>query len=174
MAAGAPIPVGTGSPVPTQTTVPTYNGDANAAVFGGVFSTYNLANFEYNGLCQTVTVPASVTFTMSIFGNGNEGATYVDFVVDLLDGNGNFLANLYTENVENDTTFRTITIPSSTYSAYVGQTVELFVGMWTKSGSGSNSTKYSGYYFVDNVSLFGIPQTPAAIHRRPAVKVIRH
>jgi hypothetical protein len=177
-AAGVPVPEGTHTPLPTLTAVPVYNGASYAAQLGTVFSTYNAANFAYDGLCQTITVPAAPTFTLEVYANGNEPAAYFDFDVNLLDTSGNFLVNLWDENVitstsSGDTAYRTVTIPSSSLTPYIGQTVELFVGIWTKSGSGSNSTSYSGYYFVDYVNLTGSPTGPAAIHRRP-VKVIRH
>jgi hypothetical protein len=167
MTAGTTVPVGTANPVPTQTTVPPYGSDTYAAVFGGVFSTYYDEDFAYNGLCQVVSMPSlAPTLTMDVFANGNDGATYADFEVDWLTSSGQFYSNLYedpnpiTGTSSGDTKYRTITVPSSALQApgVGGTTGILFIGLWVDAGSGSGSTKYSTYYFVDNVNLTGIPQ----------------
>jgi hypothetical protein len=160
-AAGTTIQQGTASPVPTVTTTQVHSG-TYSAVFGSLFSTYNAANFGYNGLCQTVTIPADATISLFLWGTGNEGATYLDFDLMLLDTSGNLVTTLddqadITGTSPGDTTWQMVSVPSSTLVPYVGKTYELFVGIWTKAGSGSGSTKYSGYYFVDDMSLSGIP-----------------
>ncbi|HTW82644.1 MAG TPA: hypothetical protein VMD91_01100 [Candidatus Sulfotelmatobacter sp.] len=162
MANGSSVPQGSSSPVPTQTTVPVASG-TYAAVFGALFSNYNAGNYGYNGLCQTVTVPVGATMTMDYFANGNEGATYLDFDVLLLDTSGNYLATLLdttdiTSSSPGDNAYKTQQIPATAFAPYVGQKVELFIGMWTKAGSGSGSTKYSGYFFIDDAQLMGVPQ----------------
>ncbi|MGD1067521.1 MAG: hypothetical protein ABR975_11950, partial [Vulcanimicrobiaceae bacterium] len=167
MAAGTSITVGTASPVPTQKTVPPYGSDLYAAVFGGLFSTYYDEDYGYDGLCQVVTMPTlSPTLTMDVFANGNDGATYADFEVDWLNSSGQFYANLYedpnpiTGTSAGDTAYRSITVPQSALQqpGVAGTTGILFIGMWIDAGSGSGSTKYSTYYFVDNVTGTGIPQ----------------
>ena len=160
-AAGTSIPVGTATPLPTVTTSQVHSG-TYGAVFGALFSNYNAANFAYDGLCQKVTIPTDATISLFLWGNGNEGATYLDFDVMLLDTSGNLVATLddqadITATSSGDTSWQMVSVPSSTLAPYVGKTYELFVGIWTKAGSGSGSTKYSGYYFVDDMSLSGIP-----------------
>ena len=123
-----------------------------------------MADFAYNGLCQLVTIPKSPTLSMYVFGNGNEAASFVDFEVLLLDTSGKLLAPLIEEQAvtatsPGDTAYRQITAPAtgaSSLAPYAGQTVQLFIGIWTKSGSTSNSQKFSGYYFVDDLSLMGL------------------
>jgi hypothetical protein len=123
-----------------------------------------MANFAYNGLCQLVTIPKSPTLSMWVFANGNEPAAYVDFDVMLLDTSGKLITTLIDEQAvtatsPGDTAYRQITAQTSgpaSLTPYAGQTVQLFVGIWTKSGSSSNSQKFSGYYFVDDLSLMGL------------------
>jgi hypothetical protein len=159
-AAGTSVAQGTGTPLPTQTTVPVHSGNS-AAVFGGVFSTYAMANYAYNGLCQQVTIPANPAAQLYVFANGTENSlAYLGFDVDVLDTTGKYVANLVDENQiavspPGDTAYRLISIPTSSLSPYIGQTVQLFVGIWTKAGSSSNSTTYSGLYFVDDFNLTG-------------------
>jgi hypothetical protein len=157
---GTSVPQGTGTPHPTQTTVPVHSGNS-AAVFGGVFSTYAMADYAYNGLCQKVTVPNNPAASLYVWANGTENSlAYLGFDVDVLDTTGKYMANLLDENQialtpPGDSAWRQITIPTSSLSAYSGQTVEIFVGIWTKAGSSSNSTTYSGLYFVDDFNLTG-------------------
>jgi hypothetical protein len=160
--AGTSVAVGSATPVPTQTTVPV-TGGTHAAVFGGVFSNYNLEDYKYDGLCQLVTIPNNATATLNIFANGNDGKTYDDFVVDVLDTTGAYLGNLYddgtadpiTATSSGDTKYRQVSIPNSTLAPYAGQSVELFVGSWINAGSGTGATFYSTYYFVDDFLLLG-------------------
>lgn len=159
-AAGTAAPAGSSAPHQNQTTVPTYNGVPYAGVFGALFqSNYYAADWAFNGLCQSLVVPPAASLTMEIFGNGNQISTYFDFDVMLLNQQGQLLTTLYTEDVitstsAGDTAFRQISIPNSAFAAYEGMNAQLFIGIWTSSG---NSTKYSGYYFVDDVNLQGIP-----------------
>lgn len=164
-AAGTSVTQGSATPTPTQTTVPTYGGDANAAVFGGLFSTYNQGNYAYNGLCQLVTVPQNPSVSMELLANGNEGSSYFDFDVLALDPTGKYLATIYVDPnpigspaaSPGDSTYRSVSQNATALTPYVGQSVEIFVGIWTKAGSSSGSTKYSGYYFADNFQLSGVP-----------------
>jgi len=161
---GSSILQGTATPVPTQSTVPLDGVDGtHAAVLGGVFSTFNQANFAYDGLCQAVTIPRQqANMVMQIFGNGNEAAAFVDFDVILLDTSGGYLTDLYDEQVvtatsPGDTAYRQVTVANSALQPFAGKAVQVFVGIWTKSGSGSNSLKFSGYYFIDSFFLNGVP-----------------
>lgn len=157
---GTSVPQGTGTPKPTQSTVPVNTGN-QAAVFGGVFSNYNDANWAYNGLCEQVTIPQNPVAELSVFANGTENSlTYLGFDVDVLDTTGAFEANLVDENQiavspPGDAAYRTLTINSAALAPFAGQTVDLFVGIWTKAGSSSNSTVFSGYYFVDDFNMAG-------------------
>ena len=120
-----------------------------------------MANYAYNGLCQQVTIPANPAAQLYVFANGTENSlAYLGFDVDVLDTTGKYVANLVDENQiavspPGDTAYRLISIPTSSLSPYIGQTVQLFVGIWTKAGSSSNSTTYSGLYFVDDFNLTG-------------------
>lgn len=167
---GTPVPVAT--PTPTVTTVQTAGGDANAAVFGQVFSNYNAGDYYYNGICQNVTIPTGASLTFNLFGMTNEGPTYVDFDVVLLDPtSGTWDTWLYDEDTESDTSFRQVSIPASALTSNVGSTYTLFMGMWTKSGSSKNQTTYYGYYFLDDVNLNGIPT--ASSKRKAAAAPVR-
>jgi hypothetical protein len=168
-AVGTAVTVGSAAPNPKQSSVPattTGTGSGFAAQFGGVFSNYNQEDLRYNGLCQQITVPLNPTMTFNVFGNGNDGATYDDFEIDVLNTTGQFLGNLYedknptTSTVAGDTAasgYRAGSVSTTTLAPYVGQTVELFVGLWVDAGSGSNSQSYSEYYWLENVSLVGNP-----------------
>jgi hypothetical protein len=66
------------------------------------------------------------------------------------------MENIASSTSAGDTSYRMISIPgsaSNSFAQYAGQTINLFVGMWTKAGSGSNSTSYSYYWLVDDISL---------------------
>jgi hypothetical protein len=157
--AGTSVPVGTSTapPVPTQSTVPVNNG-THAAVFGGQFATFNQEDYRYNGLCQTVTVPANPGMSMALFANGNDGASFTDFEVDALNSSNQFIGNIYedlnpiTATSPGDLAYRAVTVPQSTLTPFVGQTINLFVGLWV---DGGNNAKFSTYYFVDDFNLTG-------------------
>jgi hypothetical protein len=176
VAAGAPAPAGSNSPTPLQSTAPVYAG-SEAAQFGQLFNNYNAGNWYYNGLCQQVTVPANgANFSAEVFEDGNEGNTYVEDVVAVLDTTGsNMIGLVWMENEESatsagDSAYRQIPGSGGTIdlSAYAGQTIDLFIGMWTKAGSSSNSLKFSSYWWVDNAVMFPGAGTynPASAHRR--------
>jgi hypothetical protein len=161
--AGTSVAVSTSTapPVPTQSTVPVNSG-THAAVFGGVFTTYALDNYKYNGLCQTVTVPNNPGMQMALFANGTDSKSYVNFEVDALNANDQYIGNIYEDpnptgspaaNAGN-TAYQTVTVPQSSLTPYVGQTINLFIGLWINDGG---SSKYSEYYFVDDVNLTGTP-----------------
>jgi hypothetical protein len=162
-AGGSSVTVGTAAPHPSQTNVPVTAGSSYAAQFGGVFSNYNQEDLRYNGLCQLITMPLNPTLTFNIFANGNDGSTYDDFEIDVLNTTGQYVGHLYedpnptTSSVSGDTTYRAVSVPTTTLSPYVGQTVELFVGLWVDAGSASNSLSYGEYYWLDNLSLVGNP-----------------
>jgi hypothetical protein len=166
MQVGTSLQVGSSAPHPTVTVVPTYNGAQYAAVFGSLFSNYYAEDFKYDGLCQALTMPLGATLSMEILANGNDGDTYLSFDVDWLNSSGQFVANLYSDDATDpitgtsagDSAYRLISIPNSVLAPYLNQKGELFIGVWVDAGSGSGSTKYSTYYFVDNVNLQGIPQ----------------
>ena len=163
--AGTAVPQGTGTPAPTVTSVVASSG-THAALFGGVFQVgtganqYALEDFRYNGLCQTVTIPKSPTLTMNLLAQGNQSKTYFDFEVDVLDANGLYVGNIYedsnpdpiTATSSGDSTYRAVTVPSSALTPYVGQTVNLFVGVFIN----GSSTAYTGYYFLDDFLLMGL------------------
>jgi hypothetical protein len=163
--AGFAVPQGTGTPAAVQKTV-LANSPTHALLLGGVFNgdgttanKFNLEDFRYNGVCQKIKVPANPTMTMALMAEGNQTASFFDFEVDVLDANNNFVGNLYedtnTISATNggDSTYRTVTVPSSTLSPYVGQSVTLFAGVWI---DGSNAA-YTGYYFLDDLQLVGNP-----------------
>ena len=156
--ANTSVPQGTGTPHPTQTTVPVENGN-QAAVFGAVFSNFNAADFAYNGLCQTVTIPANPLGSVAVFANGTENSsTFLGFQVNILDTTGKYLANIVDENQiqtspPGDTAYRAVPLLNSALSPFAGQTVELYVGIWTKAGSSTGSQVFSGYYFVDDIAI---------------------
>jgi hypothetical protein len=160
LANGASVPQGTGTPTPTQNTVPVNSGK-QAAVLGGVFSNFNDSNFAYNGLCQMVKIPANPVGSLSVFANGTENSlAFYGFQVNVLDTTGAYLTNLVDENQiavkpPGDTAYRLVVLPSSSLAPFAGQTVELFVGFWTKAGTSTGSTTFSAYYFVDDVGIAG-------------------
>jgi hypothetical protein len=149
-ASGTSIQQGSASPIATTNNV-VVNSGTYAAVFGQLFSNYNAGDYRYNGLCQQVTVPANSSLAFSVYGAGNETSLYVDFDAILLNSDGTWNSWLYDESVDNDSAYRSVSVPMP--SATVGNTYTLFMGMWTKSGSNSGSMLYSGYYFLDDVSL---------------------
>lgn len=159
-AAGTTVPQGTGSPTPTQNTVPVNSGKS-AAVFGAVFSNFTAANFAYNGLCQQVKLPANPQGELSVFANGTENnLAFLGFEVNVLDTNGKWLANLVDENQialmpPGDSAYRTVILPATQLAPFGGQTVQIFVGIWTKAGTSTGSTTFSGYYFVDDFNMAG-------------------
>ncbi|MHB8481050.1 MAG: protease pro-enzyme activation domain-containing protein [Vulcanimicrobiaceae bacterium] len=112
--------------------------------------TGNLANNPgeesgYDGVCQTVVVPSNGVLTFWVDEGTSETSTYyADQEADLLDSNGNILTTLYYENGNTNGYVQY----SFDVSAYAGQTVTLFFGIY---GSGS-STDYN-YIYLDNVSL---------------------
>jgi len=159
---GTSAPGGSDTPVPTVTAVAVHGG-TSAAVFGQLFSNYNAGDWAYNGLCQSVTIPAgaSPSFSAYVLSNGNEASKYVEDIVGVVDSSSNLINILYMENVSTttspgDTAFRQITVPaaaSNSFAQYAGQTIILFIGMWTSSGTTHGYTYYSSYWFVDDVSL---------------------
>jgi hypothetical protein len=152
------VPQGTATPAPTVTAVPVEAGK-QAAVFGGVFNNFNQADFAFNGLCTQVKVPTNPIAELSVWANGTENSlAFLGFEVNVLDTTGAFQANLVDENQiavtpPGDTGFRQITLPSSGLTPFAGQTVQLFVGIWTKAGSSTGSNAFSGYYFVDDFNM---------------------
>ncbi len=113
------------------------------------------------GFARQVKIPQNPAASLYVWANGTENSlAYLGFDVDVLDTTGKFVANLVDENQiavtpPGDSAWRQLTIPTSSLSAYSGQTVEIFVGIWTKAGSTSNSTTYSGLYFVDDFNITG-------------------
>jgi hypothetical protein len=168
---GTSIQQGSSSPVPTTSSVVVHSG-TYAAVFGQLFNNYNAGDYRYNGLCQQITVPSTGVLNFSVYGTGNEGSLYVDFDAILLNGDGTWNSWLYDESADNDTSYRNVSVPmpSGTY----GNTYTLFIGMWTKSGSTSGATYYSGYYFLDDVSLYPNTAQGVASRRRAAANANRH
>jgi len=101
----------------------------------------------YDGVCQTVTVPANGYLSFWVDETTSETSTAnADQEADLLDSSGNIITTLYAENGNtNGYVEKTFDL-----SAYAGQTVTLFFGIY---GSGSPSD-YNAVY-VDDVSLVG-------------------
>jgi hypothetical protein len=156
-AAGATVTTGSHAPTSTIAKVPAHGG-SYAAQFGQLMSTYNSGDYRYNGLCQSVTIPAGMSpnFSAYVLATSNDANTYVENIVGVLDSTMKLQNILYMENVTNatysgDTAYRAIGPVS--FGAYSGQTITLFIGMWTKDGSSSNSTSYYSYWFVDDVLL---------------------
>lgn len=160
--AGTTIPQGTKTPAPITSVIA--NSGTHAAVFGQLFNNYNAGDWLYNGFCQAIKMPGNPTLSMAILGTGTENnSAYFALDISVLDATGKFLSEIYDENViatapPGDSTYRTVTVPTTLLQPYVGQNVQMFVGIWTKAGSSSNSMVYSGYYFVDDFILSGIPQ----------------
>lgn len=100
-----------------------------------------------DGVCQTVTVPASGQLSVWVNEGTSETSTSVaDQEADLLDSTGNVIATLYSENGNtNGYVQKTFDL-----SSYAGQTVQLFFGIY-----GSGSTSDYNYVYVDDVSLVG-------------------
>jgi len=177
--AGTSAPGGTGSPAPTQTTVPVYGTATTAGVFGGLFNSYNIGNWGYNGLCQQVAVPSNgATLTAEVWESGNDyPGKYLDLVnfIGVVDNNQNLIGYLYAENTQTatspgDTAYRPITvdIPASQYG---GSNINLFIGMYAY---GSKSGAYYSYWFVDDVQMFA-GEPPASINRIPGKgALLRH
>ena len=145
----------TASPPPVQPNV--VHGGSYAALLGGDLYPYPIADYRYSGLCEQVTVPANPVLSMYVLGTGASAVTASEFqfVVDVLDTSNGFKGNLYSEFTTSDTAYRQITSGSTanftSLSAYAGQTVQLFVGIWTTGGS----SHLGAYYFVDDLSLSG-------------------
>jgi hypothetical protein len=157
--AGTVTTPGTGTPIPTQGTVITHSG-TRAAVFGDQFNNFNPADFAYNGLCQQAVIPANgASLTGFVFETGNETSAFVEDLVGVMDSTGKtlldvpYMENISTATVTTDTGYRAIG-PIS-LSKFSGQTVTLFIGMWTKAGSTSapNNVKFSSFWFVDDLTL---------------------
>ena len=105
-----------------------------------------------DGVCQTVTVPASGTLTLWVNESTSETSTSVaDQEADILDSTGTVTNTLYMEDGNtNGYVQKTIDM-----SAFAGQSVTLFFGIY---GSGS-TTDYNNI-FIDDVSLTGASATP--------------
>lgn len=105
-----------------------------------------------DGVCQTVTVPASGQLSVWVNEGTSETSTsYADQEADLLDANGNVITTLYSENGNtNGYVQKTFDL-----SSYAGQSVQLFFGIY---GSGSSSDY--NYVYVDDVALTGASSTP--------------
>ncbi|MHB8461824.1 MAG: hypothetical protein ACYDA1_04195, partial [Vulcanimicrobiaceae bacterium] len=83
----------------------------------------------YAGLCQNITVPANGKLSFWVKESTNDNASYADQEADLLDSNGYVLTTLYSEaSNTNGWVNRSYDV-----SAYAGQTVSLFFGVY---GSG--------------------------------------
>jgi hypothetical protein len=161
-AAGTTIAQGTGAPHPTQFTV-LANSGTHAAVFGAVFSNRQYEDYRYNGLCQLVTVPNNPGMSMSLLANGNDSSTDINFEVMALNTSGQYLGTIYedpnpiTGTSPGETMYRAVTVPQSSLAPFVGQTIQLFVGLWIDDGSSSSGMGFSGYYFLDDLNLTGTP-----------------
>jgi len=100
-----------------------------------------------DGVCQQITVPTGGQVTLWVDEGTSETSTYnADQEADLLDSSGNTLATLFSENGNTGGYQQRV----YDVSAYAGQTVTLFVGIY---GSGS-ATDYN-FIYVDDVSLAG-------------------
>ena len=107
-----------------------------------------------DGVCQTVTVPASGQLSVWVNEGTSEAFTSTaDQEADLLDSNGNVITTLYSENGNTNGYVQ----KSFDLSSYAGQSVQLFFGIY---GSGSSSDY--NYVYVDDVALAGASTpTPA-------------
>jgi len=80
--------------------------------------------------------------------------------VNVLDTTGKYLGNLVDENQialtpPGDSAYRLVSIPATALAPYGGQTVIIYLGIWTKAGTSTGSTTFSGYYFVDDFNMAG-------------------
>lgn len=108
----------------------------------------------YAGVCQDVTVPASGTLSFWVYEGTNDTVAYADQEADLLDAYGNVITTLYYEaKSTNGWVQKTFDL-----SAYAGQSVSLFFGVY---GNGWSSGYI--YQYVDDVFLGagGATPTPA-------------
>jgi hypothetical protein len=101
----------------------------------------------FDGVCQTVTVPANGQLSVWVDEGTSERSTQVaDQEADLLDASGTIIATLYAENGNtNGYVEKTFDL-----SSYGGQTVTLFFGIY-----GSGSSNDYNFVYVDDVSLAG-------------------
>ena len=105
-----------------------------------------------DGVCQTVSVPASGQLSVWVNEGTSETSTSTaDQEADLLDANGNVIATLYSENGNtNGYVQKTFDL-----SSYAGQSVQVFFGIY-----GSGSTSDYNFVYVDDVALNGASTGP--------------
>lgn len=146
----SPVPTAVNAtPNPTQTTVPDASAGTKVAQLGGLYTSFNAADYAYNGLCQNLTVAAASTLKAKVFVNGNESSGFTQEVIGQLNSGGALTQILYMENPVSatspgdTTTYRSISfpLPAGSYT--------LFIGQWTKAGQSQGFSKFSNYFWVD-------------------------
>lgn len=108
----------------------------------------------YAGVCQDITVPSSGTISFWVYEGTNDSINYADQEADLLDSSGNVITTLYMEaKSTNGWVQKTFDV-----SAYAGQSVSLFFGVYGNGWSGGYI-----YQYVDDVFVGagGATPTPA-------------
>jgi hypothetical protein len=151
VAANASAPAGSDTPAPTQVTAPVHGG-SYAAQFGADFTTYAASDFGYNGLCQSVTVPAAgANLTAYVFASGNQPSKYVEDLVGTMSSSTTLSNILYMENIETSATGTDVAYRKIGPIALPAGTTTLFLGMWTSDYSSSGY--YSSYWWVDDLSV---------------------
>ena len=105
----------------------------------------------YSGICQDLTIPSSGTLTFWVYEGTNDSINYADQEADLLDSTGAVVTTFFSEAANTNGWVQR----SYDVSAYAGQSLTLFFGVY---GNG-----YSGayiYQYVDDVFLGANGATP--------------
>ncbi len=108
----------------------------------------------YAGVCQQVTIPTNGTLSFWVYEGTNDTIAYADQEADLLDSNGNTIAQLYSEAASTNGWVQ----KSFDLSQYAGQTVWLFFGVY---GNGWSNGYI--YQYVDDVFLGANGATPTPV-----------
>lgn len=129
----------------------------SARAHSGTYSDLNGSSAKpevsgYAGVCQDVTVPSNGQLSFWVYEGTNDTVAYADQEADLLDAYGNVITTLYSEA---STTTGWVQ-KSFNVSAYAGQSVSLFFGVY---GNGWSSGYI--YQYVDDVSLTNGTVTPS-------------
>ncbi|HET9030250.1 MAG TPA: hypothetical protein VFN49_08735 [Candidatus Aquilonibacter sp.] len=108
----------------------------------------------YAGVCQDITVPSNGTLSFWVYEGTNDTVAYADQEADLLDSYGNVITTLYSHAATTNGWVQ----KSFDLSAYAGQSVSLFFGVY---GNGWSNGYI--YQYVDDVFLGagGATPTPA-------------
>jgi hypothetical protein len=154
-----------------------------------------------NGICQTFSVPTGATMTVAVNEGGTEsGVQYGQQEAYLIPQPSGTPIPVFVElNDTNHDVYNTVpgagavttispatqggtwvqhgpyNLTGSPYNLTPGQSVELFIGVDDNGpefeAPGATKAGFGVFMFVDNVSVVGVPATPATIHRAPAAVV---